>query len=90
MKQGKLPSECLRDHANELPEECQFLRTATMECKRGMVSTVFLFIYQLALNVFIQLDMRKRFRGNIVGSKFEYEPKDSEKHIPLSTKPSLP
>ena len=37
MKQGHLPSECLKDHYNELPEECQSLRMATYECKRGMV-----------------------------------------------------
>ncbi|KAL0577707.1 hypothetical protein V5O48_004256 [Marasmius crinis-equi] len=55
MKQGRLPSECLRDHTDELPEKCQSLRKATFECKRGM------------------LDMRKRFRGNIVGSQFEYD-----------------
>ncbi|KAF5331614.1 hypothetical protein D9611_007737 [Ephemerocybe angulata] len=57
LKQGNLPSECLRDHFSELPEECQSLRKATFECKRGM------------------LDMRKRFRGNIVGSQFEFTPK---------------
>ncbi|KAJ4466529.1 cytochrome c oxidase assembly protein PET191, partial [Lentinula aciculospora] len=48
MKQGNLPSDCLKNHTDELPEECQSLRKATFECKRGM------------------LDMRKRFRGNIV------------------------
>lgn len=37
MKQGHLPSECLKDHYNDLPEECQSLRMATFECKRGMV-----------------------------------------------------
>lgn len=37
MKQGNLPSDCLRNHADELPEECQSLRKATFECKRGMV-----------------------------------------------------
>ncbi|TEB30195.1 hypothetical protein FA13DRAFT_1631154 [Coprinellus micaceus] len=57
LKQGNLPSACLRDHLSELPEECQSLRKAMFECKRGM------------------LDMRKRFRGNIVGSQFEYVPK---------------
>lgn len=29
--------ECLRDHTDELPEECRHLRTAFFECKRGMV-----------------------------------------------------
>jgi cytochrome c oxidase assembly factor 5 len=37
-RDGRLPSQCLREHANELPEECQALRKATFECKRGMVS----------------------------------------------------
>ncbi|KIK06764.1 hypothetical protein K443DRAFT_674048 [Laccaria amethystina LaAM-08-1] len=58
VKQQNLPSDCLKNHFTELPEECQSLRKATFECKRGM------------------LDMRKRFRGNIIGSQFEYSPKD--------------
>ncbi|PCH41383.1 hypothetical protein WOLCODRAFT_69748 [Wolfiporia cocos MD-104 SS10] len=37
VKQGHLPSECLKDHTNELPEECKSLRLATFECKRGML-----------------------------------------------------
>ena len=37
LKQGHLPSECLRDHTAELPERCQSLRKATFECKRGLV-----------------------------------------------------
>ena len=37
VKQGHLPSECLKDHTKELPEQCQSLRQATFECKRGMV-----------------------------------------------------
>src|SRR5712671_5441419 len=37
IKQGKLPSECIKHHTNELPEECRSLRLATFECKRGMV-----------------------------------------------------
>ncbi|KAF8165408.1 cytochrome c oxidase assembly protein PET191-domain-containing protein [Crassisporium funariophilum] len=36
-KQGHLPSECLKEHFSELPEECQSLRKATFDCKRGMV-----------------------------------------------------
>ncbi|KAJ8698239.1 hypothetical protein PTI98_004972 [Pleurotus ostreatus] len=56
LKQGNLPSDCLKNHTDELPEQCQSLRKAHFECKRGM------------------LDMRKRFRGNIVGSRFEYVP----------------
>lgn len=42
VKQGHLPSECLREHTKELPEECLALRQATFECKRGMVSRAFL------------------------------------------------
>jgi cytochrome c oxidase assembly factor 5 len=37
LKQGFLPSQCLKEHMNELPEECRSLRKATFECKRGMV-----------------------------------------------------
>ncbi|KAJ3547604.1 hypothetical protein NM688_g5387 [Phlebia brevispora] len=37
LKQGHLPSECLRDHTKELPEPCLALRQATFECKRGML-----------------------------------------------------
>ncbi|CEL55516.1 hypothetical protein RSOLAG1IB_01528 [Rhizoctonia solani AG-1 IB] len=33
--QGIAPSKCLRDHAEELPEECRHLRKALFECKRG-------------------------------------------------------
>ncbi|KAJ3510301.1 hypothetical protein NLJ89_g4760 [Agrocybe chaxingu] len=57
MKDGNRPSDCLKYHLDELPEECQSLRKATYECKRGM------------------LDMRKRFRGNMIGSQFEFTPK---------------
>lgn len=38
VKQGRLPSECLKNYSDELPEQCQSLRKASMECKRGMVS----------------------------------------------------
>ncbi|KDQ64835.1 hypothetical protein JAAARDRAFT_28476 [Jaapia argillacea MUCL 33604] len=37
VKQGHLPSECLKNHSNELPEECKSLRKATYDCKRGML-----------------------------------------------------
>lgn len=60
VKHGHLPSECLKIHYEDLPDECKSLRKATFECKRGM------------------LDMRKRFRGNIVGSQFEYTSRDKE------------
>ncbi|KAF9247236.1 cytochrome c oxidase assembly protein PET191, partial [Melanogaster broomeanus] len=35
--QGRLPSECLKQHMDELPETCQNLRKATFECKRNML-----------------------------------------------------
>ena len=28
---------CLKEHMDELPDECRFLRQALYECKRGMV-----------------------------------------------------
>ncbi|KAI9429502.1 cytochrome c oxidase assembly protein PET191-domain-containing protein [Lactarius indigo] len=37
MKKGRLPSECIKNHTDELPEECRSLRLATFECKRGML-----------------------------------------------------
>lgn len=37
LKQGRLPSECLKEHIDELPEQCRQLRKATFECKRNMV-----------------------------------------------------
>ncbi|KAG8732701.1 hypothetical protein FRC12_019167, partial [Ceratobasidium sp. 428] len=32
---GIAPSVCMRDHSEELPEECRHLRKAFFECKRG-------------------------------------------------------
>ncbi|KZP32907.1 hypothetical protein FIBSPDRAFT_916257 [Athelia psychrophila] len=37
IKQGRLPSECLKEHMDELPEQCKALRKATFECKRNML-----------------------------------------------------
>lgn len=37
LKKGKLPSECLRQHTDELPDSCKSLRQAVFECKRGLV-----------------------------------------------------
>ncbi|KIY51582.1 hypothetical protein FISHEDRAFT_11953, partial [Fistulina hepatica ATCC 64428] len=37
IKQGNKPSDCLRNHVDELPEQCKNLRLATFECKRGML-----------------------------------------------------
>ncbi|BGO91707.1 hypothetical protein NBRC10512_006801 [Rhodotorula toruloides] len=31
------PQECLKEHSDELPEECQLLRKSFFECKRGML-----------------------------------------------------
>lgn len=44
IKQGHLPSECLKEHADELPEQCKALRQATFECKRGMVRLLSLYV----------------------------------------------
>ena len=66
MKDGKLPSECIKHHLDELPEECRSLRLATFECKRGMVYP-FLHLSNPEYTPFsciFKLDMRKRFRGN--------------------------
>lgn len=38
-RDGNLPSDCVKNHANELSEECQLLRLSVFECKRGMVRT---------------------------------------------------
>ncbi|KAH7908507.1 cytochrome c oxidase assembly protein PET191-domain-containing protein [Hygrophoropsis aurantiaca] len=37
VKQGYLPSQCLKEHMDELPEQCQSLRKAMFECKRNML-----------------------------------------------------
>ncbi|KAI0069055.1 hypothetical protein BV25DRAFT_83634 [Artomyces pyxidatus] len=37
LKQGLLPSQCIKEHTEELPEECRSLRLAAFECKRGML-----------------------------------------------------
>lgn len=39
-KEGRLPSDCMKNHALELPEECQLLRLSMFECKRSMVSDI--------------------------------------------------
>ena len=68
LKKGKLPSECLRQHTEELPDSCKSLRHAVFECKRGLVSSlpisiVFTTVFLLT-TLSAQVDMRKRFRGN--------------------------
>ncbi|KAH9947277.1 cytochrome c oxidase assembly protein PET191-domain-containing protein [Amylocystis lapponica] len=37
VKKGYLPSECLKEHRDELPEQCLSLRQAMFDCKRGML-----------------------------------------------------
>ena len=37
LKQQLLPSDCLKNHFNELPEPCQQLRVALFDCKRAKV-----------------------------------------------------
>ncbi|KAI0320226.1 cytochrome c oxidase assembly protein PET191-domain-containing protein, partial [Amylostereum chailletii] len=37
VKQGNLPSNCVKEHLDELPEPCLSLRMATFECKRGLL-----------------------------------------------------
>ncbi|KAI0303117.1 cytochrome c oxidase assembly protein PET191-domain-containing protein [Russula brevipes] len=37
IQKGRLPSECIKHHLDELPEECRSLRLAAFECKRGML-----------------------------------------------------
>jgi len=37
IRQDHLPSECLREHFEDLPDECKQLRQSLFECKRGMV-----------------------------------------------------
>ena len=65
MKKGRLPSECIKNHMDELPEECRSLRLATFECKRGMVSSLqIVSCFSPDISQSSKLDMRKRFRGN--------------------------
>ncbi len=69
MKKGRLPSECIKNHIDELPEECRSLRLATFECKRGMVmSSQIVSCYSVDVSQSSKLDMRKRFRGNSAGA----------------------
>ncbi|KAK4054585.1 Elongator subunit elp2 [Microbotryomycetes sp. JL201] len=37
LKHDRTPQDCLQNHASELPIECQQLRKAYFECKRGML-----------------------------------------------------
>ncbi|TNY24760.1 cytochrome c oxidase assembly protein PET191-domain-containing protein [Rhodotorula diobovata] len=53
------PQECLKDHVDELPEECQLLRKSFFECKRGMLDMRSVPLSALPLST-----PTKRFRGN--------------------------
>ena len=44
LKRNYLPSECLKDHFDELPLPCQHLRQALFDCKRTKVRTFFLLL----------------------------------------------
>lgn len=82
LKQGNLPSDCLKNYSSELPEACRNLRVALFDCKRAKVSgrvqsltatqsrptflTGFCIVYPRTT---LQLDMRKRFRGNAAGQR---------------------
>ncbi|TFL05759.1 cytochrome c oxidase assembly protein PET191-domain-containing protein [Pterulicium gracile] len=37
LKDGRLPSDCIRNNIEDLPTECQMLRKAHFDCKRGML-----------------------------------------------------
>ncbi|KAI0034222.1 cytochrome c oxidase assembly protein PET191, partial [Vararia minispora EC-137] len=37
VKDGSLPSDCIKNRLDELPEQCRLLRMAAFECKRGML-----------------------------------------------------
>jgi len=37
LRQGHLPSECLKEHYDQLPDECKNLSRSLYECKRGML-----------------------------------------------------
>jgi len=37
VKQGHLPSECIKEHFDELPMQCRALRQAVFDCKRNQL-----------------------------------------------------
>lgn len=86
VKHGNLPSECLKDHLEELPVQCQNLRIAVFECKRAQVGCRDVDLHVVALLTAFwscQLDMRKRFRG-VPGRKL---PNDVPTIPPLLNRP---
>lgn len=42
VNKGRLPSDCLKNHFNELEEPCQHLRLALFNCKRAKVQPQYL------------------------------------------------
>jgi cytochrome c oxidase assembly factor 5 len=79
-KDGRLPSDCLRNEREGLPEACQSLRKATYDCKRGMVCFLTVpgtHMMMAPTHGHAQLDMRKRFRGNNVSMPEYKRPSDS-------------
>lgn len=38
LRDGNTPKDCLKDHADTIPLECQYLRKSLTQCKKGMVS----------------------------------------------------
>jgi cytochrome c oxidase assembly factor 5 len=65
LKHGRTPQECLQKHADELPEECQFLRKSLSTCKRGMVSGL---VSQGAAQASPALGCVPAFLGTTLGS----------------------
>ncbi|BGP02309.1 hypothetical protein RTG_02446 [Rhodotorula toruloides ATCC 204091] len=56
------PQECIKEHSDELPEECQLLRKSFFECKRGMLDMRY--ATSLDPNLRSLPLFAKRFRGN--------------------------
>lgn len=54
-----LPSICLREHTNELPQECQSLRRAVFDCKRSQVC-FFIELSWCRINVFLTAGYAKK------------------------------
>ncbi|KAK4335216.1 Cytochrome c oxidase assembly protein PET191-domain containing protein [Rhodotorula toruloides] len=70
------PQECIKEHSDELPEECQLLRKSFFECKRGMLDMRYatsldpnlrslpLFAFSPPVTGLLPRFTMKRFRGN--------------------------
>jgi hypothetical protein len=69
LRQNRTVADCVK-HPEELPEQCLHLMSAFNNCKKGLVSLEmfdegFSQARELIGMACVQLDMRKRFRGNI-------------------------